>query len=62
MVIILSTEQKILSLQVAMANLLQVQILHDLDHLAEDVLGLLFRKLAHFVQPIEELAALAETR
>lgn len=62
MVIILATEQKVLSLQVAVANLLQVQVLHDLDHLPEDVLGLLFGKLAHFVQPIKKLAALAETR
>lgn len=45
-----------------MANLLQMQVFHDLDHLSEDVPGLLFRQPSHFIQPIKELTALAKTR
>ena len=62
MIIIFSTEQKILSLKVSMTNLLQMEILHNLDHLPEDVLGLFLRKFTHFIQSVEKLAAFAETK
>lgn len=45
-----------------MTNLLEMEILHYLDHLPEDVFGLFLRKFSNFIQSVKKLAAFAETK
>jgi hypothetical protein len=61
-VVAAAAEEEVLGLEVPVADLLEVQVLDGLDHLAEDLLGLLLGQLAHLIQPVEQLAALAQTR
>jgi hypothetical protein len=61
MIVIPAAKQKVFRLQVPMADLLEVEIFDDLDHLPENLLCLLLRQFPDLIQPVEKFTPLAET-
>lgn len=59
-VVVFVVEEEVLGLEVAVADLLQVQVLHRLQHLHENLTRFLLRKAALLVQAVEQLAPFAE--
>lgn len=56
------TEEEVLSFQVPVADFLQMQIFDCLDHLGEDATSPVLVEASAFVDPVEELSPLAETK
>lgn len=58
-VILCSAKEEVFCLEVAMADLLEVQVLHCLDHLDENVSGLVLVEASELIDAVEEFPAFA---
>ena len=61
LIIIRSAEKEVLSFQISMTDLLEVQVLDSLDHLNKDVSSFIFRETSELINSVEKLTALAQT-